>query len=167
MLHLLHQLTRESNRKKPIKTKNRQAGTNVKSCLKKCLTTVALPKAIKYVLLSISWMQEPERCAGDVGANEHLLPKWLFTVGILGLSMQTSLNPIFWNHTWWLYIKMKLKKAEKTGRPGVAMWPGQSLERPAAASTRPHFPIRGQPACSLCRLPPRHHTPTAWLPAGP
>ena len=21
-------------------------------------------------------MQEPERCAGDVGANEHLLPKW-------------------------------------------------------------------------------------------
>ena len=54
--------------KKPTKTKNRQAGTNVKSCLKKCLTTVALPKAIKYVLLSISW------CKSQKGVLVMLVP---------------------------------------------------------------------------------------------
>ena len=115
------------------------------------LDNCGLAQGYKVCFALNQLMQEPERCAGDVGANEHLLPKW--HCRYTRHKMQTSLNPIFWNHTWWLYIKMKLKKAEKTGRPGVAMWPGQSLERPAAASTRPHFPIRGQPACSLCRLP--------------
>ena len=59
------------------------------------LDNCGLAQGYKVCFALNQLMQEPERCAGDVGANEHLLPKWLFTVGILGLSMQTSLNPIF------------------------------------------------------------------------
>ena len=62
-------------------------------------------------------MQEPERCAGDVGANEHLLLKW--HCRYTRHKMQTSLNPIFWNHTWWLYQRWSLRKQK---RPAGPVW---------------------------------------------
>ena len=129
-----------------------------------CARPSPMSKAIRYVLLSTSWC---ESLKGDVGANKHqlihssLLPKWLVTVSVLGLSMQKSLYPTFWNDK-----KSKdLKKAEKTGCPGVAMWPGQnSEERPAAALGL----LPNPRTTSLQSLQtPAHLTPTALLPAGP